>query len=358
MLINLSKQMNYRLLLFTFFTISTVFSQQAYYDDVNLTLSGMALKSELSNKIIATHTNNLSYAEVWNALKITDLVPGSATDVYLVYGYNDVDGDVTTDLTRDKNSNGGSVGDWNREHVYPKSLGIPDLGTSGPGADAHMLRSSDVQRNGMRGNMKFVDGAGFSQSISGGWYPGDEWKGDMARIIMYMYLRYESRCLPINTGVGTSVSIDPDMIDLFLEWNAEDPVSSYEEVRNDYLGTTSNQFGQGNRNPFIDNPYLATKIWGGTAAEDIWGIYASVAESDLNNSIAVYPNPVDDILTIELDEELNLESVSIYSLFGKLIYSELSMASKEHNVSYLESGVYMIEVVTNSGTAFKKIIVN
>jgi len=47
-----------------------------------------------------------------------------------------------------------------------------------------------------------------------------------------------------------------------------------------------------------------------------------------------------------------------YNFLILLIYSELSMASKEHNVSYLESGVYMIEVVTNSGTAFKKIIVN
>lgn len=350
--------MNYAILLFVLSTISTAFSQQTYYNNVNLTLSGMALKAELSDKIIVTHTNNLSYAEVWDALRITDLVPGSSTNVYLVYGYDDGDGDVTTDLSRDKNSNGGAVGDWNREHVYPKSLGNPDLGTSGPGSDAHMLRSSDVQRNGMRGNLKFVDGTGVSQTVAGGWYPGDQWKGDMARIIMYMYLRYESRCLPINTGVGTSVSIDPDMIDLFLEWNAEDPVSVYEEARNNYLGTTSNQFGQGNRNPFIDNPYLATKIWGGTAAEDIWGIYASLSEIDLDDYVSVYPNPIDDVFSIEINEEIELEVINVYSMFGKLVYTKSSFLTNEHNISHLSSGVYMVEAVTNAGTINQKIIVN
>ena len=344
--------MKHALFLFVIFTISTTFSQQTYYNNVDLTLSGMALKSELSDKIIATHSNTLTYSEVWNALKITDLVPGSSTNVYLVYGYDNGDGNVTTDLTRSKNSNGGAVGDWNREHTYPKSLGTPALGTSGPGADAHMLRSSDVQRNGMRGSLKFVDGIGLSQAINGGWYPGDEWKGDMARIIMYMYLRYEGRCLPINVGNGTSVTIDPDMIDLFLEWNADDPVSEYEVVRNDYLGSSSNQFGQGNRNPFIDNPYLATKIWGGTMAEDIWGIYAEIEEIDLGQFVTVYPNPINDNFTIELDNGLNLESIKIYSLHGELVYTKSIPPTNEHNVGQIKRGVYMIEIVTDLGTIY------
>ena len=65
-------------------------------------------------------------------------------------------------------------------------------------------------------------------------------------------------------------SIDSNMIDLLLEWNAEDPVSTYEDNRNTYLSNTSNTYGQGNRNPFIDNPNLATQIWGGAVAEDRW----------------------------------------------------------------------------------------
>src|SRR5690606_41715169 len=48
---------------------------------------------------------------------------------------------------RSKNDNGGNTGDWNREHTYAKSLGTPNLGEAGPGADAHHLRASDVQWN-------------------------------------------------------------------------------------------------------------------------------------------------------------------------------------------------------------------
>src|SRR5690625_6384874 len=57
------------------------------------------------------------------------------------------------------------------------------------------------------------------------------------------------------------------MPDIFLEWNAEDPVSDFERARNEIAYDL-----QGNRNPFIDNPALATKIWSGPQSEDTWGI--------------------------------------------------------------------------------------
>ena len=81
-------------------------------------------------------------------MKVSDLDSGSIDRVLLVYGFDDGDGNPVTDRTRNKDLNGGSNGEWNREHVFPKSLGNPDLGTSGPGSDAHNLRSSDVQQNG------------------------------------------------------------------------------------------------------------------------------------------------------------------------------------------------------------------
>ena len=107
------------------------------------------------------------------------------------------------------------------------------------------------------------------------WYPGDDWKGDAARMIMYMYIRYGAVCLPTAVGVGSKKFTEDEMIDLFLQWNVEDKVSDIEIARNEYHGNTSNYASQGNRNPFIDNPYLATRIWGGNSAEDIWGIYTS-----------------------------------------------------------------------------------
>ncbi|GAA4272311.1 endonuclease [Aquimarina gracilis] len=245
------------------------FSQvPAYYSDVNLTSSGEALQNELSAKITNTHTTFLTYTPgVWDALKQADLDPSNASKVVLVYGYNDTDGNLTTDRTRGVNNNGGGSTDWNREHVYPRSLGNPNLGSEGPGSDAHHLRPADVQRNSSRGNRKFADGSGNSGATAQGhWYPGDEWKGDVARMMMYMYLRYGNRCLPKNVGVGSAAASDSNMLQLFLEWNAEDPVSQLELQRNPILENI-----QGNRNPFIDNPAFATQIWGGPQAEDRFG---------------------------------------------------------------------------------------
>ncbi len=258
------------LLLLSFILTFAIAAQESYYNDVDLTAEGVALKENLVSKTISAHTNILSYG--WGAFQEGDLNPENSSEVILIYGYS---ASGKTARTRGVNQNGGGQGDWNREHTYAKSLGNPPLGSSGPGADAHHLRPSDVGYNSDRGNKKFANGSGNSGSVSGGWYPGDEWKGDIARMMMYMYIRYGDRCKPNGVGVGSTSSTPDDMIDLFLEWNVEDPVSDFERQRNTYHGNTSNTYAQGNRNPFIDNAYLATRIWGGTPALDSWGIYTS-----------------------------------------------------------------------------------
>ena len=268
-------------LLISLYSISLL-AQESYYNDVNLNLTGLDLKIELANKITETHTNFLDYTpDTWNASMNTDVNPVNSNEVLLVYGYeNGTDGDVTNDREREIDNYGGSTGNWNREHVYPNSLATPDLDQGGingpPNADGHNLRPCDAQRNSSRGNKLFIDGSGNSGATGTGWYPGDEWKGDVARIIMYMYLRYGSQCLPSNVGYGTSSETPDEMIDLFLQWNADDPVSEVERQRNIYHENTSNYDAQGNRNPFIDNPILATRIWGGPQAEDLWGIYTDI----------------------------------------------------------------------------------
>ena len=262
----------------------SVFGQaETYYNDVDITKSGQALKDALAVKIIATHTNILTYTpDVWEACKVTDLDPNNSNDVLLIYGWeNGTDGTIVNDRERDKNNNGGGQGEWNREHVFARSLGNPNLGSVGPGADAHNLRPADASMNSSRSNRKFGLGTGnagnSTQSYPGNtaWYPGDEWKGDVARMMMYMYVRYGSVCLPTAVGVGSATNTGDDMIDLFLKWNVEDPVSDIEKQRNPFHENTANTYAQGNRNPFIDNPYLATRIWGGDSAQDVWGIYTS-----------------------------------------------------------------------------------
>lgn len=258
------------LLLLAFLCVnSIVFAQiPSYYDDVNLNLQGQSLQSELSTKVTQTHTTFLSYTPgVWEALQAADLDPNNANNVLLIYGYDDTDGNTLTDRSRDKNLNGGSAGEWNREHAYPRSLGNPNLGSEGPGADAHHIRPSDIQLNAQRSNRKYAAGSGNAGiTAQGHFYPGDEWKGDVARMMLYMYIRYNTRCLPSNVGIGNAVASDANMIDLFLTWNVEDPVSAFEDSRNAVLAGV-----QGNRNPFIDNPAFATQIWGGPQAEDRFG---------------------------------------------------------------------------------------
>lgn len=250
------------------FVYSSFAQVPAYYNNVNLNATGQSLKNNLATKTINSHSQTISYTPgIWNALRQTDLSSSNSSKVVLIYGYNDYDGNSTTDITRSKYSSGGGYTDWNREHVYPKSLGTPSFGNSGPGSDPHHIRACDVNRNYSRNNRKFADGSGNSYITSqGNWYPGDEFKGDIARMVLYMYLRYGSRCLPKNVGVGSAVSNDQNMLTLFLDWNAEDPVSSLETQRNDYLENLI-----GNRNPFIDNPAFATQIWGGQQAEDLFG---------------------------------------------------------------------------------------
>lgn len=338
-------------------SLSVLGQIQTYYNNVNLTLTGLALKTELANKITTTHTTLLTYTNVWTALQQTDLDPSNSNNVLLIYGYDDNDGNVTTDRTRNKNNNGGNVGDWNREHTYAKSLANPSMVTTTPsaGTDAHHLRSSDVQRNGMRGSLKFATGSGNSGTVGANWYPGDEWKGDVARMMMYMYLRYPTQCLPANVGAGTSVAIDPSMIDLFLTWNAADPVSQYEKNRNTILESQ-----QGNRNPFIDNPYLATIIWGGTQAEDFWNMTA-INENDFSNQFSIYPVPANnEEIHIYFKSQFEIEQITLYSISGKEISSinNPQLNNNEVVFSNLKQGFYLISIKSDNTVITKKVVVN
>jgi endonuclease I/chitodextrinase len=278
------------------FLANIVFAQQNYYNDVDLLLAGTELKEALAVKTIAAHTNILDYTsngpDTWDALKATDAFISATVqgDVVLFYGWEDgSDSDITNDYSRDDRLQDIGDGDsfvWNREHVFPKSLANPPLDTDvpGPSTDAHHLRAADRTRNSTRNNRKYGRGTGTSKfstdtfpGLDGpntsAWYPGDEWKGDAARMLMYMYIHYGSVCLPSDVGVGSNEFTEDEMIDLFLQWNVEDPVSDIEIARNTYHENTTNGAAQGNRNPFIDNPYLATRIWGGNSAEDRWDYY-------------------------------------------------------------------------------------
>lgn len=341
-----------------------------YYSGFNWTLTGSALKNALSSTTIAKHTNLLSYTPgVWEASKITDVDPANSANVILVYGFeNGTDAIVTNDRTRSKLSQGGNNGNWNREHVYAKSLGTPvllDGGTannssSDAGEDAHHLRPADVQWNSQRSNTKFAAGSGNSGDVpGGGWYPGDEWKGDIARMMMYMYLRYPTQCLPTGVGTGSSPSSDANMINLFLQWNAEDPVSQFEDNRNLYHDTTG-AYAQGNRNPFIDNPYLATVIWGGQVAENRWpAVFLSTQTFDVMANISIYPNPTSNQI-INIETEVVLDEIDLININGQLMQQikKPVLENRTYTIEHLPKGFYFLKLISGNQSITKKVIVN
>jgi len=333
--------------------VTMVSAQQSYYNGINFNLRGVALKQELSDLITSTHTKNLSYSNVWEALKVTDLDPTNSNRVIQLYGYN------RTSTGNDAyyntvNNNGGNSGQWNREHTFAKSLGSPKLGTSGPGADAHHLRASDVKRNSDRGNLKFANGSGNSQKTGGGWYPGDEWKGDVARMMMYMYLRYKNQCKPTAVGIGSSANTPDDMIDLFLRWNAEDPVSQIEIQRNEYLSNRSNAYAQGNRNPFIDNPYLATLIWGGPQAQDLWNL--STTEYNVTKNQVKVATQGSTII-VQSSNAL-IQNISIYTPNGQLnkVFSNNSQ-QQTIEIKNMEKGIHILKISGQELNETKKVII-
>ena len=220
-------------------------------------MSASILLSSLRTLMTSTHNRTSSYSDCKNMATKTDCENnnGKITMIYTSYqgSYSQYD-----------SGNG-----WNREHVWPKSLG--GFETTGPGADLHHIRPSENSTNSNRGNKLYgnVNGGASStgnlSGLKGGEYMGnyyeplDNAKGDVARICLYVYVRYGgsySKCSSI-TNVFQS-------IDVLLEWCALDPVDTWEMGRNEVV-----EEYQGNRNVFIDYPELAWALFGKTAPQNM-----------------------------------------------------------------------------------------
>ncbi|WP_177176613.1 T9SS type A sorting domain-containing protein [Hyunsoonleella jejuensis] len=79
-------------------------------------------------------------------------------------------------------------------------------------------------------------------------------------------------------------------------------------------------------------------------------------EDKLASKFRIYPNPAKDILTIE-SNNIQVESVRIFSLLGKEVFRQNGLISREVNISNLSSGMYILKIATNSGSLSQKIVV-
>jgi len=321
-----------------------------------------ALKYEL-NQIIDNHIMypyTSSSTDVWDILKETDKDPNNPNNVILIYSGVSVNGPQEYN-----NSNG-----WTREHVWAKSRG--NFGTSmGPGTDVHALRPLDNITNTIRNNRGFDnctdcsivydkwsnDTGSLKDNVAWSFEPRPEVKGDVARMIFYMDVRYEGYDSFPDLEVSETILDAQDhspfhgVLSTLLEWHRNDPVDAWEENRNNIIYYDY----QNNRNPFIDYPELAEHIWGNLMGT-IW-TSGTLGVSEFNDvAIKLYPNPISEYLNITgINKKTQLE---IYDSLGKkLISKTIDNSPNKINVSPFSSGVYLLKFTQNKVTIVKRVIV-
>ncbi|MBN2605017.1 MAG: endonuclease [Bacilli bacterium] len=242
---------------FTFQVISLTPSAVyvGYYDGA-AGLMGEVLKAFLHDLI--DNQTFVTYAALWEALAESDEDPLNSNNVILFY----------TGRSQAKSNHGGAIDEWNREHIWPRSHG--DLEPTIANSDMHHMKPTDVSVNAERGSLDFDEGGAtvYDGNIAtdclkdgDSFEPRDEIKGDVARMIFYMAVRYEGDDgvpdLEMNNNTGNGSIPFIGKLSILLLWNMQDLPDAFEMHRNDVIFSY-----QGNRNPFIDHPEFANYIWG------------------------------------------------------------------------------------------------
>lgn len=334
-------------------TFGVVSSTQpaGYYDSLD-GLSGAALEQALQD-IIADPTivRAQTYTDVIDILKEADQNPENSNQVWMVY----------TEQGRAKldfQTNASNIGKWNREHTFPRSLaGYNSIEADDTGdginifwtteadslrhgnSDAHALRAVDGQENSSRGNQHYGQYTGPSGNLG-------SFKGDVARSVLYMQIRYNG--LSIVNGYPSTTGQMGDLATI-LDWHRNDPPDDFEMNRNNIVYNW-----QFNRNPFIDQPDLVEYIWG-TNVGDTWSQSLS-ADTFETSSIKLYPNPTTDKLYVS-GKEHNY-NISVFSSEGRLVLKQ-QVPNKNYIDLKVASGLYLVKIETdNNKSLVKKILVN
>lgn len=229
----------------------------AGYYDATQDKSGGELKQAL-HTIIRGHTV-IPYASLMQPLREIWRDPDQPDRIRLVYSSTSISANATS---------------WNREHLWPRVRGNADQ--AGPDdSDLFHVVPTDIEVNAERGNLPFdfsnpadpayrIPAHSFAPQASrdsDSWQPAPDERGDIARALFYMDVRYNGS--EPNTTDLELVSLPPSgpqmgNLNTLLLWHAEDPPDDAERARNDLIHSRY----QGNRNPFIDHPEFAAAIWG------------------------------------------------------------------------------------------------
>jgi len=223
--------------------------------------TGAALKAALHG-IVDGHGAQ-TYTCVWDMLMEADQDPTDTSRVIDIYSRRSIP-------KADRDMGGNTPNAWNREHLWANSHGFPSSGFHAY-TDGHHLYAADKSLNADRANNDFAYGGVpnpecpqcLEDAALETWEAPDEVKGDIARAMFYMAVRYQG-----GDGGGTpdlelvdrlTNSGEPNFGDLcdLVAWHQGDLVSPAELARNGVIYSW-----QGNRNPFADHPEYVLSIWG------------------------------------------------------------------------------------------------
>ena len=339
---------------------------QDYYQEANGKSSEQlkeALYQIISNHTVFPYTS--SSTDTWDILQLSDQDPQNHDNMILVYtgrsqdkGYRDGSGNYS----QYENGNGTQNNSWNREHVWPKSHGFPDEDDNAY-TDVHNLKPSDRSVNSSRGTKDYdYGGSQHSEATdcltdSDSWEPSDSVKGDIARILFYMVVRYDPGYDHNNNSFDlelvdytTPGNNDPILgkLSSLIQWHFDDPVDDFEINRNEVI------FGfQQNRNPFIDHPNLVNFLWGENIGQS-WNENLSVNNFNLDENLIIFPNPSNGVLNFT--NTIQNGKIEIISLTGQKIL-EKNVANINSLRLDIDSGVYLLKISNNKRVNNFKIII-
>ncbi len=325
---------------------------EGYYDPIN-GLAGEVLIQALQDIIADPDVVRAqTYTDVIEILKEADQSPLNSNQVWLAY----------TEQQRPKldfqTQGGSNVGLWNREHTYPRSRGgFDDIEADEivdgidiffqteadslrhANSDAHGIRAVDGPENSSRGNQDYGEYSGPDGNLG-------SWKGDVARGIFFLTIRYNGLEVVSGDPDNSTVGMLGDL-DTLLEWHRNDPPDDFEKNRNNIVYTW-----QFNRNPFIDQPLMVEFIFGDQIGEE-WMNNLSIEEQELSE-IVVHPNPVSDRVFIQ---NMNQGEAVFYNTLGEKVLETTIEGNNVIDLSALSGGFYVLRLSQNNAIVTKKIIV-
>ena len=79
----------------------------------------------------------------------------------------------------------------------------------------------------------------------------------------------------------------------------------------------------------------------------------STTEEELADQVLVYPNPVSDIF--KLKNDAHISNVVVYNVVGKKLLETSHTPGKSHDISHLNKGIYLVQLLDKSNNIVKVI---